>query len=547
MTIRSPNGVQGAGEMAQLTRALDWARTPLGPISSWSETLLGSVNTMLGAPVPMQLFWGPELVVFYNDALAPALSDKHPQSLGKAAREVWGEAWEIVGPQLEQVLADGEAITVSDALVPLLRNGVLEDQYWTYSYSPVLAPDGVILGVLDIAQNTTEAVLAHRERDEAVATLRRSEDRFRVLIERASVGINIGDSTGALSYLNKTLLDLLGYTAEDVSQGKVRWDELTPERYAAVDRHALEQLRATGVAAPYEKAYRAKNGRLVPVQLGAVLIPALSATAAEEDIAVFFTDLTNLKKAQAALLQSEKVGAVGKLASAISHEINNPIEAITNLLFIVRNLPDLPQAAKDYLEVADRELARVSQVAAQTLRFHRLSTNAFTIHPDELLDEVLQLYAGRLANYHVEVKREYAAAVTFTCFEGDVRQVLNNLIGNALDSMKTGGTLTVRTREATRWSSGQKGILLTVADSGAGIPSEAKPHLFDAFYTTKGINGTGLGLWISCRIVHKHRGYIRAHNAVAPSGGAVFQLWLPLELAPSASEPWHILGNAPEW
>lgn len=534
------------GEMAQLIRERDWSTTPLGPIERWSPVLRASVNTVLGAPIPMQLFWGPELMCLYNDAMAPALSDKHPHSLGHPAREVWREAWDTIGVQLEDVLHRGRPISVLNALVPLLHNGVLEDQYWTYSYSPVWDEQGRIVGVLDVAQNTTEAVLNRRERDQAVDATRRSEGRFRALIDRASIGINIGDDTGALSYLNQTLLDLLGYTAEEVQAGAVRWDEITPDRYAEADRRALAQLRDNGVAEPYEKSYRAKSGRLVPMQVGAVMIPALAPEATSDDIAVFFTDLTNQKKAEAALLQAEKVGAVGKLASAISHEINNPLEAITNILYIVRNLSDLPQSARDYLDVADRELARVSQVTAQTLSYHRLSTSALCIFPDLMLEEVLQLYASRLENYRVEVSRRYAPGTTLTCFEGDVRQVINNLVGNALSFMRNGGRLSVRTREATRWSTGQKGILITVADSGEGIAPEAKQHLFEAFYTTKGIHGTGLGLWVSCRIVHKHRGYIRAHNAILPEHGAVFQLWLPSELAPSAHEPWHVLaGDVP--
>ena len=271
-----------------------------------------------------------------------------------------------------------------------------------------------------------------------------------------------------------------------------------------------------------------------------MLIPAANVNATEDDIAVFFTDLTAQKKAEAALLQTEKIGAVGKLASAISHEINSPLEAITNVLFIVRQMQGLPQGAKDYLEVADRELARVSQVAVQTLRFHRQSTAAMAIHPDLLVEEVLQLYASRLQNYHIEVKKEYDAGITFRCFEGDVRQVLNNLIANAIDAMRNGGKLTIRTRETIRVSSGERGIRITVADSDEGISAEARYRLFDAFYTTKGNNGTGLELWISCRIVHKHRGYIRVFNAFGVSKGAVFQLWLPLELAASAHEPWHV-------
>ena len=141
------------------------------------------------------------------------------------------------------------------------------------------------------------------------------------------------------------------------------------------------------------------------VLLGASLIPALKEDSEEQDIAVFFTDLTKQKQAETALLQTEKLAAVGKLASTISHEINNPLEAVTNLLFIVRQDPSLSQASKDYLQVADRELARVSQVTAQTLRFHRQSTAAMSVKPESLVDEVLELYAARLSNSKISVRR----------------------------------------------------------------------------------------------------------------------------------------------
>ena len=521
--------------MADCVRNFDWGSTSLGRSSRWPDTLTTCASMVLTATIPMQLFLGPEFICLYNDAMVPALSDKHPASLGQPAAEVWKEAWSVIGPQLEHVRSRGEALSFKDVFLPLLRNGKLIDQYWEYSYSPIFDPKGVVVGVLDIAQDVTEPVMARE-------AMRRSEERFRLLVERASVGINIENFAGELTYVNQKLLDLIGYTEDEVRQGKVRWDELTPARYSEADQHALKELRATGIATPYQKTYRTRDGRHVPVQLGAVLIPALSPNAPEDDIAVFFTDLTTQKKAEAALLQAEKLSAVGRLASTISHEINNPLEAITNLLYIIRHDPELPQMARDYLDLADRELARVSQVATETLRFHRQSTAATIVQPDVLADQVLKLYSGRLGNYSIEVLRDYAADVSFRCFEGDIRQVLSNLIGNAIDAMRTGGRLTLRTRETTRWSTGQRGILITVADSGMGFSEAVKQQLFEAFFTTKGNNGSGLGLWISCRIVHKHRGYIRAYNAVGGQG-AVFQLWLPLALAPTARESWHNAGE----
>lgn len=534
--------IRGDGDMVTLVRNLDWSSTPLGPVESWPEGLLVTVNMLLAAPIPMQLFWGPEFICIYNDAMAPALSTKHPESLGAPARAVWNEAWPIIGPQLEQVLAEGKALSFENALVPLLRNGVMEDQYWTYSYGPVFSPDGDVLGVLDVAQNVTDAVLSRRDRDRTQEALERSEKRFRRLVDKASVGINIGTATGELTYLNHTLLDLLGYTEDEVREGEVRWDQLTPAKYAEADRQALQELERYGFAHPYEKLYTAKDGRLIPVQLGAVLIPALDESSDREDIAVFFTDLTRQKKAEAALLQAEKVHAVGRLASVISHEINNPLEAITNILYIVRSLPNLPQEATDYLHLADRELARVSHAAAQALSFHRISTSALTVSPDRLLDEVVSLYKGRLDNYKIAIQRRYAPGLELTCFEGDIRRVLNNIVINAMTAMLTGGKLQLRIRAATRWSTGQRGIRFTIADSGAGIVPEARDRIFEAFFTTRGIHGTGLGLWIACRIVHKHRGYVRARNCLGPGTGAIFELWLPFDLAASAHEPWHELA-----
>lgn len=130
----------GNSVLAQLIRSTDWSTTPLGNIASWSDTLLVSVNLLLSAPIPMQLLWGPDFICIYNDAMAPALSNKHPQSLGQPAKEVWQEAWEQIGTQMEQVFSSGESVSFTNAPVPLLIDGTLEDRYWTYSYSPVFDP-----------------------------------------------------------------------------------------------------------------------------------------------------------------------------------------------------------------------------------------------------------------------------------------------------------------------------------------------------------------------------------------------------------------------
>lgn len=249
-------------------------------------------------------------------------------------------------------------------------------------------------------------------------------------------------------------------------------------------------------------------------------------------------DITDRKLAEEALLHTERLAAVGRLASTISHEINNPLEAVTNLLFIVRNSAALTQDDKDHLDLADRELARVGQITAQTLRFHRNLQGAGDLKIMELIEELLTLYRSRLRDSGIDVELRFAEGTHFTAFEGDIRQVLNNLVANAFDAMRKGGKLYVRAHPATDWRFMQKGVTITLADTGAGMPPGVQLNAFEAFYSTKGINGTGLGLWISKRIVHKHKGHLRFRTSMGPSHGTVFRLWLPLDVAQSAGEAW---------
>ena len=240
-----------------------------------------------------------------------------------------------------------------------------------------------------------------------------------------------------------------------------------------------------------------------------------------------------------AMVESEKLAAVGRLASSIAHEINNPLEAVTNLLYLLRAEAGMTDAGRSYLDTADRELARVSQIASQTLRFHRQSTSATRVAPESLLEEVMGIYRTRLMDSRVTVAHDYAANVRVTCYEGDIRQVLSNLVGNAFDVMRNGGRLQLRTRELTWWATGEPGVMVTVADDGPGMPEQVRSRIFEAFYSTKGIHGTGLGLWISRRIVQKHRGHLVVRSHSGERHGTIFHLWLPNTLADTARDYWH--------
>src|ERR1700690_2065941 len=167
VTQSSPEGdssrIFGQGEMAELVRRLDWSKTSLGPVETWSDTLVTTVNLLLASRHPMFLWWGPELIQFYNDGYRPSIrEDKHPSALGQRGVEGWPEIWPIIGPQIEAVMQNGESTWNTNQLVPINRNGKLEEVYWTYSYSPVRDKDGSVRGTLVVCSETTEQVLSER-------------------------------------------------------------------------------------------------------------------------------------------------------------------------------------------------------------------------------------------------------------------------------------------------------------------------------------------------------------------------------------------------
>ena len=238
-------------------------------------------------------------------------------------------------------------------------------------------------------------------------------------------------------------------------------------------------------------------------------------------------EVTQQKKAEMALLQSEKLAAVGRLASSISHEINNPLEAVTNLLYLIAVDNELPPQLRGFLETAQAEIARVSQITTQTLRFHRQSTRPTLVAASQLLEPVINLFKGRLMNQGIEVQGRLLTDSPILCMENEIRQVLSNLIANAIDAMRTGGQLLLRAHDATDPRTGELGVRIAIADTGHGMSPVTRARIFEPFFTTKDLNGTGLGLWISAEIVERHKGRLSVRSSEAPARhGTVFSLFL---------------------
>jgi signal transduction histidine kinase len=233
------------------------------------------------------------------------------------------------------------------------------------------------------------------------------------------------------------------------------------------------------------------------------------------------------ERAAAAVLQNEKLAAVGRLASSMSHAINNPLEAVTNILYLLRGkvTDDEGQAL---VVQADQELRRVSVIANQTLRFHKQLSYPQSVTCLSLFSSSLDAYQSRLSNAQIVVEKRKRAEQPILCFEGDIRQVLGNLIANSIDAMPDGGRLLLRSRQGTNWKTGQDGLILTIADNGTGMDSETDQRKFEAFYSTKGIGGSGLGLWMSADIMRRHGGDIKIRTSRGLlCHGTVVKLFLP--------------------
>src|SRR5271170_4373738 len=515
----------GTGEMADLTRAYDWSHTPVGPVDQWPEALIITVNTLLSSRHPMFLWWGEELVQFYNDGYRPSIrEDKHPSALGQRGRECWPEIWSIIGPQIESVMMRGEASWHENQLVPIYRNGKLEDVYWTYGYSPVRSSTGDICGTLVVCTETTEIVLARHQ-------LQQERERLADLFQQAPAFFAVlRGPEHVFEMTNPLYQELIGQ--RDVLGKTVR--QAVPEADGQGFIALLDEVYRTGQpfvgrGTPIELARSAPQ--LLEVRyLDFVYQPRRDADGTISGIIVLGVDVTESKRAEQLLLQSEKLNAVGRLASSIAHEINNPLEAVTNLLYLAQRTAVNP-TAQHYLEVAEVELQRVSAIANQTLRFYRQTTNPKPVTAEELIDATLPLYQGRLVNSRVKVERRHMASPAVTCFDGEIRQVLSNFIGNAIDAMNVaGGRLLIRSREGTDWRTGRAGVILTIADTGPGMSPHTLSKIFEPFFTTKGDKGTGLGLWISREIVDRHRGDLKVRSCQSSHrSGTVFALFLPCD------------------
>jgi PAS domain S-box-containing protein len=481
------------------------------------------------SPSFLAVLRGPEHIFeFANDAYQRLLGGR--TLIGRRVREAIPEA----EPQgflriLDSVYRTGRTYRGRDQRFNLVdpATGKTHTVTLTFQYKALRELNGQISGIYAEGSDVTE-----RAEDEAALDFIRRETERRwaeleSVYESAPVGLALfGAERFEHRRLNRVQAEIIGLPPEEVIGKTLR--EVYPDvadSAEALFREVAAGKQVRDVELSGELPQRPGEKRSWIVSYAPIWVEGRV-----ESIICTALETTELRNAERVALQNEKLAAVGRLAASIAHEINNPLEAVTNLLFLAKNSDSL-ESSREYLEIAESELRRVSAITTQTLRFHRQASEPRAVACDDLLGTALAIYQGRLTSAGIPVRKRKRAQLPVICFDGEIRQVLNNLIGNATDALTTyGGTLFLRSREGTDPRTGRAGLWLTVADTGIGMSPETLRRAFEPFFTTKGIGGTGLGLWISREIITRHHGRLLVKSSQHPGHhGTVMSLFLPFD------------------
>jgi PAS domain S-box-containing protein len=464
--------------------------------------------------------------------------DGTPSLVGRYPLEAW--AW------IEETTQKGEPAIIDNVVTsPLIpdadRAVILGTGVSAFICVPMLKDDRKLSALcaahmeprawteteIALVRDTADRTWAAVDRTKAEAALRESEERFRLFLENVHEYALVQlDEEMRIASWNPGAERIFGYSSNEVV-GQPFSLLLSPEdRVVGVPCLATIDEEKGGRTEDARWLIH-KNGRRIWTRW--VTEPIRDNEGRVTGFTKVLRDETERLRAETSLRQSEKLAVVGRMASSIAHEINNPLEAVTNLIYLART-SEIPSGVTDLLLQAERELARVSHIATATLHFHRHTSEPAEVDVEEILESVLLLHEGRLKATQITTERRYSSHPTVSCLANEIRQVFANLVGNAVDAMykNTGRRrLIVRVRKAVDSKSGETGVRVMIADTGSGIPESAKKHVFEPFFTTKTATGTGLGLWISAETMKKHEGTLRFRSRTAgPHRGTLFSVFL---------------------
>jgi signal transduction histidine kinase len=540
------------GEMARLTREKDWENTSLGNPDNWQQSLKTLIDIILNSKFPMFLFWGPELICFYNDAYRPSLGidGKHPSILGMRAEDAWSEIWDIVKSLTDHIMGGGEATWSEDQLIPIYRNGKIEDVYWTFSYSPVKDETGEVAGVLVTCTETTDKVNVLRKLNE-------SKDQFAFAIEAAELGTFDFNPRTNLFTANKKLRDLFGFPLEGEIQLQDAINlviESDQQRVAQAIAHSLEY--ASGGKFDMQCVI------INPINHDEIVIHAKGMVAFDSDNLAYrlngtLQDITKQNQSQKQLekqvkdrtkelaqniLDLDKMNKeLQSFAYISSHDLQEPLRKIQTFVtrILEKDYQNLSETSKDYFNrmknAAERMQTLIDDLLAYS-RTHTLEKDFKLVNVGEIIDEIVQDLKEEIEQKEAIIDRGEMCNVNIIPFQ--FRQLFYNLISNSLKFAKvnTPSRISIKSKRI----EGEKLDLeninkeisychITFQDNGIGFEAEYNEKIFELFkrlHGKKEYEGTGIGLAIVKKIVENHNGIITARGEEGK--GATFDIYIPV-------------------
>jgi PAS domain S-box-containing protein len=368
---------------------------------------------------------------------------------------------------------------------------------------------------------------AANEREQAAELRLENEVRAHMALDGANAGLWEWDIIRNKTKWSKGFARLHGIEDEDVGTYEVWRPRVHVDDIDGVEKEIQRAISEIGTFySEYRVELPGSEVRWVGCQ-GKALVGADGKAAS---MTGYCGDVTRRKLADLAIIQNEKLAIVGRLSASIAHEVNNPLAAATNLLYLVR-LETLSDSQTDHFDQAMQQLERVAQIANQTLRFSRASNRGSHCKPSELIENTLRFLHSKLNFAQVEVKTEIRQDPQFFCWSGEMQQVLTNLINNSIEAMAGSGKIRIRASASVDWKNrARKGVRITVADAGSGMSSQTSRRMREAFFTTKDGTGTGLGMWIVYELMDKHRGKVSVRSSMGPDHrGTLISLFVPMD------------------
>lgn len=392
------------------------------------------------------------------------------------------------------------------------------------------AHDYVLKGHLDRLLPAIERELADAERRRArlrtEAELRRVQQRFSATFNQAAVGMAHTTTTGHFQLVNQRLAEMLGVSVDRLLSLSFT-DFLLPSERELETAELLELLEGRQTGHRVERELLRTDGTTFPAQLTVSLLRHDDSTAPSilwviEDISARKAAERETAELMSRLINSERLAAAGRMANTLAHEINNPLEALTNIVYLLQT-QDLSPQAQELASVAARELERVGHITRSTLSFYR-KVPGRTLDLYAMLDEVVQLFSSRFLRHQIDIRTRFSEELRAAKYDPALRQVIANLVGNAIESMEgAGGRLSIRGRVE-----GSHAVIL-ISDSGHGIERAHMKAIFEPFFTTKGERGTGLGLWVTRGIVEEQGGRLKLRSSTSgPHRGTTVRIELPM-------------------